>query len=583
MNAPRTCSRCGREIPRESPGGDCPACLMRAGFDTRIDDDKAIDPLDVVAIAARFPKLEIEGRVGRGGMGVVYRARQRALDRVVALKILHPDLAKREGFAERFEREARSLAMLDHPHIVRMLEAGCEDGLYYLMMEFVEGSDLRSVMNQGLPPQTALRLVQEISDALEYAHSKGVVHRDIKPENILVDRTYRAKIVDFGLAKLLAENELGPNLTQSRVVMGTPHYMAPEQMRGLADVDHRADIFSLGVVFYEMLTGALPVGHFPPPSKKVAVDVRLDEVVLRALENERELRYQRAGDMSSSVRSIEGQPHPTRQQAAATSPPIERSAIRSVLVLAIATLAMPFASFGIVWLLSDVSRATASLALRVAWYGALIVSLVLAIRAGRNLDRDPRLAGRGLARTALLVSITLLLLSLLTLVWERERSERLDPVRRELEQSMRIDPVYGPTIPDLAGVDERLRAMTVVRLELQAGLMALGLSEGEQYLEHYEPSARACIEMLEPDERTVRARRGDLGIPAAIAFGAIDANTVRSALESTLRLDSDDRGRCVVFLEGLEREYEFVRDEGRWLWTADPNYRVTNPNPPVDR
>jgi serine/threonine protein kinase len=409
MTSPRTCSRCGRSIPPDSPGGDCPACLLRAGFDTRFDDDAPTDPLDVSAVAARFPKLEILGRVGRGGMGVVYQARQRALDRVVALKILHPDLAKREGFAERFEREARSLALLDHPHIVRMYEAGNEGGLYYLMMEFVDGSDLRNVMNQGVPPQTALRLVQEISDALEYAHGKGVVHRDIKPENILVDRAFRAKIVDFGLAKLLAESELGPNLTQSRVVMGTPHYMAPEQMKGLSDVDHRADIFSLGVVFYEMLTGSLPVGHFPPPSKKVAIDVRLDEVVLRALENERELRFQRASDMGTSVRTIEsgevrGNVTSVRK---GVKKPIDSMAIVAIGLVPAFTFATQLIDI-LLMALSGTDRWTRAVQV-LLWpplgFAMLIFGVVLAWRTIQRLRRDSSARGLWLAYLALAVCV----------------------------------------------------------------------------------------------------------------------------------------------------------------------------------
>jgi hypothetical protein len=143
-------------------------------------------------------------------------------------------------------------------------------------------------------------MVPPICEALQYAHDQGVVHRDIKPENILVDRKGSIKIADFGLAKLVG-GESGRRLTQTRQIMGTPNYMAPEQIESPEKVDHRADIFALGVVFYELLTGELPVGRFPPPSRKVHVDVRLDNVVLRTLEKEPSLRYQRASELQSDV------------------------------------------------------------------------------------------------------------------------------------------------------------------------------------------------------------------------------------------------------------------------------------------
>src|SRR5262249_10626203 len=147
----------------------------------------------------------------------------------------------------------------------------------------VDGVNLRHVLREGrLKPEEALKIVPQICEALQYAHEQGGVHRDIKPENILVDKRGPVKIADFGLAKLLGQKAAASGLTGSRQVMGTPHYMAPEQMERPLEVDHRADIYSLGVVFYEMLTGELPLGRFAPPSQRVEVDVRLDEVVLRA-------------------------------------------------------------------------------------------------------------------------------------------------------------------------------------------------------------------------------------------------------------------------------------------------------------
>jgi hypothetical protein len=249
-------------------------------------------------------------------MGAVYKARQSGLDRLVALKILPPEVGKDASFAERFAREARALARLSHQHIVTVYDFGQAGGSYYLLMEFVEGANLRALIaGRHLEPREALGIVPQICEALQYAHDEGVVHRDIKPENILVDKKGRVKIADFGLAKLLDPGAAGaravqrpPALTGSQQVMGTPHYMAPEQMERPLSVDHRADIYSLGVVFYEMLTGELPLGRFAPPSSKVRIDVRLDEVVLHALEKEPERRYQRASEVRIDVEHISHSP-----------------------------------------------------------------------------------------------------------------------------------------------------------------------------------------------------------------------------------------------------------------------------------
>jgi hypothetical protein len=178
-----------------------------------------------------------------------------------------------------------------------------------------------------MTPQQALAMVPQICDALQYAHDQGVVHRDIKPENILIDRHGSIKIADFGLAKLVGR-QAGRRLTQTEQIMGTPNYMAPEQIENPGEVDHRADIYALGVVFYELLTGELPVGRFPPPSKKVQIDVRLDDVVLRTLEKEPGLRYQQASELKSDVESLSpGGPGPavrSDEPPAAPSPSPEQ-------------------------------------------------------------------------------------------------------------------------------------------------------------------------------------------------------------------------------------------------------------------
>jgi serine/threonine protein kinase len=334
-------------LPAGTLAGLCPACLLQQGAaaDTATGPKtKPFVPPTVEEVARLFPQLEILGFLGKGGMGAVYKARQPALDRFVALKILPAQsVAPDPGFAERFTREARALARLSHPNIVAVFEYGQVSAsgagvspalgspspgiegnaggtpapaaetpapllpapLPYFIMEFVDGVNLRQLQKAGrLSPREALQIVPQICDALQYAHDEGVVHRDIKPENVLVDRKGRVKIADFGLAKIMGRNPESLRLTGEGQVMGTPHYMAPEQVEHPLTVDHRADIFSLGVVFYEMLTGELPLGKFQPPSRKVQMDVRLDDVVLRALEKEPERRYQHAGEVKSAVETI---------------------------------------------------------------------------------------------------------------------------------------------------------------------------------------------------------------------------------------------------------------------------------------
>ena len=280
-------------------------------------------PPTVEELGSKFPQLDILKFVGQGGMGAVYKARQKQLERVVALKILPPGIGEDPAFAERFTREAKALAKLNHPGVVTIYEFGCADGLYFFLMEFVDGLNLRQLLDGGrVSPREALAIVPQICDALQYAHDNGIVHRDIKPENILLDRQGRVKVADFGVAKLVGDAEatasgsptLAAAVTEAGQVMGTPQYMAPEQREHPGEVDHRADIYSLGVVFYQMLTGQLPGRSVEAPSRKVQIDVRLDAVVLRALEKKPELRYQQASDVKTMVETI------------ATTPPAAGSA-----------------------------------------------------------------------------------------------------------------------------------------------------------------------------------------------------------------------------------------------------------------
>ena len=290
-----TCPQCHSTIPADAPGGLCPGCvLLGVAGPTNPSQSFTASTPTIEEVAAAFPELEVFELIGQGGMGVVFRARQPRLDRVVALKILPPALAAQPGFAERFTREARVLARLAHPHIVALYDFGESAGFYYLIMEHVNGVNLCAAMRAGVKPEQALLLVPRICEALQFAHDHGVLHRDIKPENVLLDVHGAPKLADFGIAKLAGEDTARTGLTATGATLGTAAYMAPEQVEKPATVDHRADIYSLGVVFYEMLTGELPLGRFSAPSEKSSVNRGVDEVVMRGLEKERERRQQSA-------------------------------------------------------------------------------------------------------------------------------------------------------------------------------------------------------------------------------------------------------------------------------------------------
>jgi len=404
METTSLCPSCGKPLPSNAPKGLCPECLMKGAFPTGADAGAPEKPPRFVPpkpeeLARQFPQLEILEFIGQGGMGAVYKVRQKELDRIVALKILPPGIGGDPAFAGRFAREAKALAKLNHPGIVTLYEFGQVGSgtgvspvriegdanqkhtgkmpvpLFYFLMEFVDGVTLRQLLNAGrVSPREALAIVPQICDALQFAHDQGIVHRDIKPENILLDRRGRVKVADFGLAKIVgnvaqtsssagsggvpaASSEttepggsvnsqagkpaLHAALTDAGHVMGTPNYMAPEQIEHPADVDNRADIYALGVVFYQMLTGELPGKNIAPPSSKVQIDVRLDEIVLRALEQKPELRYQQVSQVKTCVETIvgssgresaqteSGKPGESRLTSAATSsvPRFSRTAI----------------------------------------------------------------------------------------------------------------------------------------------------------------------------------------------------------------------------------------------------------------
>ncbi len=254
-----------------------------------------------------FPQYEIRGILGRGGMGAVYKGWQKSLDRFVAIKILPPGFDDGvSDFSERFKREAKAMAQLKHPGIVAVHDAGeTSGGLLYFVMECIEGTDVQRLVNEHgrIEPGEALRIISHVCAALGYAHSHGVIHRDIKPSNIMIESDGDVKVADFGLAKSTSPETTV--LTMSNITMGTPDFMAPEAMKGVAHVDHRADIYAVGVMLYQMLTGKVPRGKYDPPSRIVpGLDKRLDRVVDRALQPERVARYASAGEMGAALAPI---------------------------------------------------------------------------------------------------------------------------------------------------------------------------------------------------------------------------------------------------------------------------------------
>ena len=353
-DTPNTCQKCGKPILEGSPRGLCALCLISAvaKSDEPLPTDAPSPEMDDLRTA--FPQFEILEPLGAGGMGRVYKVRQPNLDRIVALKLLPPAYAADPEWIERFTREARALARLNHPNIVQVYDFGetapGENGerFPFLLMEYVDGVNLRQALRTGaLTAREALTIVPSVCAALQYAHDQGVLHRDIKPENILLDTLGRVKIADFGLAKLRNESSPGLTLTATGAHLGTAAYMAPEQIEKPHDVDHRADIYSLGVVFYELLTGGLPLGRFLSPSEKSGTDPRLDTIVFRTLEKERDRRFQSATDMRTEVENVANHPAPEPAPAPAVSakiPELPRPRLAKVAVTgaSLVALGLPF-------------------------------------------------------------------------------------------------------------------------------------------------------------------------------------------------------------------------------------------------
>ena len=262
----------------------------------------AFEAPEPARLAPLFPGYEIECLIAMGGMGAVYKARQLSLDRLVAIKILPREFGEDESFRANFEAEAKAMARLNHPNLIGVYDFGEVSGMLFIIMEFVPGQTLfHSAHGIAIAPEAAARIVIGVCQGLAHAHEHGILHRDIKPGNILLDQQARPKIGDFGLAR-----PIGTAVKVGETIFGTPHYTAPEVLNHPNRVDARADIFSVGVVLHEMLTGRLPATDSRPPSVICGCDARFDAIIRRSTHPVPDHRYPSAGEMAKDLRAISG-------------------------------------------------------------------------------------------------------------------------------------------------------------------------------------------------------------------------------------------------------------------------------------
>src|SRR5437868_10464107 len=254
-NVSRICGKCGSKVFADAPHGFCSVCLFKTGLGSLLESDETIGsgspPTEM-----EFEDYELLKEIGRGGQGVVYRARQKSLNRIVALKIIGVSRWATETHLKRFRLEAEAAASLNHPFIVPVHEIRERGGYCYFSMNLIEGGQLDEVVKHGpMPPRRAAQLIAKLARTAHYAHEHGILHRDIKPGNVLLDQEGEPHLTDFGLARLV---ESESTVTRTTDCLGTPSYMAPEQARGSSEVTKTTDIYGLGAVLYHLLTGRPP-------------------------------------------------------------------------------------------------------------------------------------------------------------------------------------------------------------------------------------------------------------------------------------------------------------------------------------
>jgi serine/threonine protein kinase len=272
------------------------------------------------------PGYQILSRIGKGSMGIVYKAKQASVDRIVAVKVLLDALAKNKEFIKRFEREAKIAAKLAHNNIVNAIDAGQVDGHHYFVMEYVEGATIKDELEQGkvFDEKVAIRVILAVAEALKHAHQRGLIHRDIKPENVILCRDGNVKLADLGLARLTADEKWA--MAEAGMAIGTPYYISPEQVRGQVDVDIRGDIYSLGATLYHMATGQVPysgdtpsevmrkhvdknVALVPPDHVNTRLSSGLGMVVETMLAKNRDNRYPTPDDLILDLKCLlQGEP-----------------------------------------------------------------------------------------------------------------------------------------------------------------------------------------------------------------------------------------------------------------------------------
>ena len=305
----QTCPTCLSPVDPQRTLGLCPTCLLENVADQLTAEQGPQRCPTIPQLNQQIKGFQFAELLGRGGAAWTFLAVQESLSREVAIKVMFRN-GYRSDSSARFQREAESLAKLNHPGIVTIHDFGSTEDFHYLILEFMAGPTLRRRLNTLKPNvQQATKVAVQICEAVQYAHDAGILHRDIKPENILYSSDApeaHAKVADFGIAQIFANKEL-ESLTRTGLVSGTPYYIAPEQNLGLNQSSPRSDVFAIGVVVYELLTGQLPIGNFPPPSHYCRCSREVDKAVLNGLQSRPEKRTK---DPKSFAAQLKQRPNP---------------------------------------------------------------------------------------------------------------------------------------------------------------------------------------------------------------------------------------------------------------------------------